>query len=358
METLSCSAGYGQGGLGRHFAQLVEDARDRDELAGYFTTRGRPGDDSLAREVGSRVRSAGLRYTPVRFSRGWRDHVASELFDRAVAARIGAPVGRFVGFSGKALRSFEQLRSVGGGELVLQAPNSHVAQVKTLHARAYAAHGIERSWLMAEQERKALREYGLADTIVVNSEYVRESFLARGFQPERLERVRLVPDERFRPPASRPDDGRFRVVYVGSLTVAKGVALLVDVFRELSDPDAVLTLVGGVSTRPMRRFLDECVRSDPRIRVCPGDPLDHLQAADVYVHPSYEDGFGYAPAEAMATGLPVIVTEDTGVKEYVVEGVNGWVVPTGDREALLERLRHVYATRPRPRAEDVPDFRG
>ena len=88
----------------------------------------------------------------------------------------------------------------------------------------------------------------------------------------------------------------------------------------------------------MRAYLRDCLSSDRRIRITLGDPLEELRNADVLVHPSYSDGFGYAPMEAIACGIPVIVTEDTGMKELIVDGVNGWVVPTGDSSALLERL--------------------
>jgi glycosyltransferase involved in cell wall biosynthesis len=75
--------------------------------------------------------------------------------------------------------------------------------------------------------------------------------------------------------------------------------------------------------------------------VQPGDPLPVLQKADVFVHPSYEDGFGYAPMEALACGVPVVVTEDTGMKEYVRDGVNGFIVPTGSVDAIVAALRHL-----------------
>jgi glycosyltransferase involved in cell wall biosynthesis len=72
--------------------------------------------------------------------------------------------------------------------------------------------------------------------------------------------------------------------------------------------------------------------------------LPHLQQADVYVHPSYEDGFAYAPMEALACGVPVIVTQDTGMKEHVNEGVNGFVIPTGNVAAIAERLKAIRHT--------------
>ena len=84
--------------------------------------------------------------------------------------------------------------------------------------------------------------------------------------------------------------------------------------------------------------------TDERITVGPGDPLPLLQRADAFVHPTYEDGFGYAPMEALACGVPVIATKDTGMKEYVQEGGNGYVVPTGSVEAIAEALMRVSKT--------------
>jgi glycosyltransferase involved in cell wall biosynthesis len=62
----------------------------------------------------------------------------------------------------------------------------------------------------------------------------------------------------------------------------------------------------------------------------------------VYVHPTYEDGFGYAPAEALACGAPIIVTEDTGMKELVRPGGGRAGDLNGDLEALIGALEATY----------------
>jgi glycosyltransferase involved in cell wall biosynthesis len=103
-----------------------------------------------------------------------------------------------------------------------------------------------------------------------------------------------------------------------------------------------LKLVGGWGTRGMRRFLEESGAQDPRIRVSPGDPLTHLADADLCVHASYTDGFGYAPAEALACAVPVIVSEDTGMKDLIDTDRIGLVLPTGDLDALTEAIDAAY----------------
>jgi len=348
MRVLACHSPYGQGGLGQHFAHLVEETRHEEALAYYCNAKPDPGDDEA---TGRRVTAAPFgwlhQWTPLRYSAAWAGHVKNELFDRRVAAELDVPHERFMGFVGQALHSFRRARALGFDTLELVAVNSHVDNVRRLHDRARQDWGVDGSWLNEAQRRKTLAEYEAADRIFVHSEYTRQSFLDAGIPASTLRRTYLRPAPRFRPPVERLDDGLFRVVYVGRVDVTKGLPLLLEAFALLPDP-AELTIVGGWPTRRMRRFLRPWIEGDSRIRVAPGDPLPVLQRADVFVHPSYEDGFGYAPMEAMACGVPVLVTEDTGMKEYVTEGVDGYVIPTGDAPALQERLHHLRRNPLRP----------
>ncbi|GIV61827.1 MAG: hypothetical protein KatS3mg044_0693 [Rhodothermaceae bacterium] len=334
---VSCRAPYGAGGLGRHFARVVEIERAAGRLHRYFSIHPRPGDEGVGIRIGMPYVRPLIRMTPLRFLRGWKNYVVGDLFDRVVAARLEPSEGAFIGFVGKSLHSFRVARAGGTRCLALHVGNSHVRKILRRHAAAYRQWGLERSWLNAAQARKAIREYEMADLIFVNSAYTWASFVEEGVPESKLRRFRLEPDGRFVPPASRPDDDVFRVVYAGSLSVPKGIPVLVEAFTRLVGP-ARLTLVGTWSSRGMRRYLERARARDPRIHVQPGDPLPHYQQADVCVHPSYEDGFAYAPAEALACGTPVVVTEDTGMKELVREGENGYIVPTGDVDALYERL--------------------
>ncbi|MDE0821943.1 MAG: glycosyltransferase, partial [Opitutales bacterium] len=63
--------------------------------------------------------------------------------------------------------------------------------------------------------------------------------------------------------------------------------------------------------------------------------------SSVLVHPSLADGFGYVVQEAMACGLPVIVTDATGAADLVTDGRNGFVVPAGDAQSIADRLAHL-----------------
>jgi Glycosyltransferase len=341
MRVIACNSAYGEGGIGQHFAQLVEEARARGMLGRYYAPGLKANDEKGRRVEKRRWHDWVVQYTPVRFSPGWRSFVYNELFDRQVAGVLDAPAERFMGFVGKSLHSFQRAADLGAERLELVAANSHVRNLERRHDWADEQHGLGDSWLNAAQKRKTLREYEAADTIYVHSEYTRQSFLDAGIPEDTLERTFLRVHPRFQPPARRPDDDTFRIVYVGRVEATKGIPLLLEAFSRLSVPDRQLTLVGGWSTRRMRKYMEDWL-TDERIRVAPGDPRPALHEADVFVHPTYEDGFAYAPMEALACGVPVIVTEDTGMKEYVREGRNGYVVPTGRVSPIVDRLEHLY----------------
>jgi glycosyltransferase involved in cell wall biosynthesis len=335
VTTLACDGAYGSGGLGRHFAELIEETRARGKLEAYYCPAPKP-DDPAGITVRSRLVQPVLTYTPARLDPGWRTYIGGELFDRAVARSI-EDTERHIGFSGQALHTFDAVRA---DSLELVSPTAHVDRLTERYQSALRTYPIERPWLNQAGRRKALAEYRRADTILIGSEYTRESFLEAGISPEKLRLVHFSASERYRPAPREQRDDTLRVIYVGALTVAKGVPVLLEAFRALPG-DAELHLVGGWTSRGMRRFVQAHLAADPRIRVITGDPLDELRRADVLVHPSFSDGFGYAPMEALACGLPVVVTEDTGMKEHVREGINGWIIPTGSVEALLERLTHL-----------------
>jgi glycosyltransferase involved in cell wall biosynthesis len=343
MKTISCHVGYHCGGLGQHFSQFVEDARKVGELKRYYSSSVKPGDEGrIGHVVSKRLAAWLMRWTPVRFDPGWRWHLDCDLWDRKVASLLEPGMECFVGFGGMSLHSFRAARRMGCPRLELITANSHVDNVYRLHAAATRRDPVERPWLNDTHRRKTLAEYAMADVIWYASDYARQTFLRAGIGDKKLRRIHYTTDPRFAADANtRPNDGVFRACYVGALSVAKGIPLLLDAFEQYRDGPAELTLVGNSSTRGMRKYLADRVRRDPRVRIAPGDPLPHLRRADVYVHPSWEDNLAYAALEALRAGVPVIVSADTGMKEYVRNGDTGHIVPTGEVAPLLERMRSI-----------------
>jgi glycosyltransferase involved in cell wall biosynthesis len=340
---VSCPAPFGAGGLGRHLKEIA-DAVDRrgqpaicmcGEAHGHMSGSS----SSLHREL----RVSGLTTSLgrlTRFSPAWNNLRQSVAFDGYAAERMPA-AEHLIAFNGQALKQIAAARRADYSSVSLLSANSHLQNVVRQHAKAHSQYPLEGSWA-TRLVRRNVKEYERVDRIYVGSRYTWESFVEEGHPEDRLSLFPFIPDPRFVPAGERVESATFDIVFVGRLSVDKGVPLLVDAVRRLAHADLRLVLVGGWSSRGMRRFLQEAVAADARISIGPGDPLPHLRRARLYAHPSYEDGFAYAPAEALACGVPVLVSEDTGMKDLLDSGVNGLVLPTGDRRSLTEAIDAAY----------------
>lgn len=342
---VSCNASRGAGGLGRHLNEIV-DALDRGGQPATCICGTRasaspePGQSRARGPAAFSLPAKLLRTLPIPVSPGTRARAFFAEFDGYAAQRLPA-AEHLIAFNGQALRQFRAARRARYESVSLVSANSHMRRVSRQHALARRQYPLEGSWATGLLERN-LAEYAQADRIYVASRYTRESFLEEGFPEEALSDFPLTPDPRYERDDVRESSDRFEIVYVGSLSVHKGVPLLIDAIGRLPDLDLRLRLVGGWGTPGMRRFIQGASAGDRRISVCPGDPLPHLRAASLCVHPAYEDGFAYAPAEALARGVPVIVSEDTGMKELIDPGRSGLILPTGDLGALTEAIESAY----------------
>ena len=134
-------------------------------------------------------------------------------------------------------------------------------------------------------------------------------------------------------------------VYVGRLWSGKGLDHLLDAFaaiqRTSSAPVSLLLVGDGVDeARLQARSRDEGIRNVFFAGFHAAEDLPRIYAAaDVFVFPTLGDPFGMVVPEAMACGLPVISTSAAGeIRDRVIDGVNGFIVPPGESTALRERM--------------------
>ena len=186
------------------------------------------------------------------------------------------------------------------------------------------------------------QECELADWIVVNSEWSRESLVRAGVPERKLRTIPLpyAPDpgavfERKYPTAFSADRP-LRALFVGTASVAKGVADLLLAFDRLGDTPIELHLVGDCAMRVPERFLNH-----PGIawlgRVDRSTVMDHYRASDVLVFPSHSDGFGMAQIEAQGWALPIIASRHCG--RVVRDGESGLLLPEVSPVAIESALR-------------------
>ena len=197
-------------------------------------------------------------------------------------------------------------------------------------------------WMFARMAPELER----ADLILCPSTFVRDTMMENGLPAEKcLVNPFGVDVSIFKPRASTPVRPRF--ISVGTICVRKGHQYLFRAFERVKKqmPDAELVCVGDVKSDFRRE------RPKWEGRFIHHESLNHPQIADVFqtgtafVLASVEEGFARVITEAMAAGLPVVATHESGASTLVGDGVEGFIVPSGDPEALAAAMLKIAGDR-------------
>lgn len=288
------------------------------------------------------IRSA-LRRMQVKDVVGETAHAvwAGSTFSRMVARKGFHDAAGLYAFSGDALEQMHAAKRQGLWTAVEQmiAPRDVVETLvdREMHRFPQWA-GLPRhnphARIFANREKA---EWALADYIVCPSDFVRQHVIACGGPGERCIVVPYGVNPAFAADRTRRSPGPLRVLTVGEVGLRKGSPYVAEAAR----------LVGGAAIFRMagRLSISDEVRQDisrwvdlrgiiPRSQVA-----DEFRWADVFLLPSLCEGSATAVYEALAAGLPVITTANTGT--VVRDGVEGFIVPVCDAEAIalaVERL--------------------
>ena len=190
--------------------------------------------------------------------------------------------------------------------------------------------------------------YGQLDTVFVNSEEYRQSWIKHGFDPAKLKILpRGLDTELFHPARREPEffekfgehNGEIRLLYVGRISREKDLDLLAAAYRRLRDeglPMQLFVVGHGPYSEAFAKSLPEAIFTG----YLTGNELAAAYAsADIFVFPSTTDTFGNVILEAQACGLPVVVSDSGGPKELVQDTANGLITKSHDEEDFARAIR-------------------
>jgi glycosyltransferase involved in cell wall biosynthesis len=258
-------------------------------------------------------------------------------FDRWVRRQL-QPGNHVISSYGYANDSFRFARE-HGGKTFLEGGNSHPENFWNIlteehyrwkvSAPPVARHHNERSRAMLEH----------VDYVLSPSSFVTRSFLERGFKPSQILRnVYPVDLSCFKPSAEpRPKDRPLTVIAPGAVSLRKGTPYLFEAFKlvlkKFSKAKLVMNrAVFGNVAHIVAQYSDLPIDWQPALTH--PQLADKMRASDMLVLPSLEDGFARTVTEALACGLPVITTPNTGASDLIQPGRNGEIVPIRDPAAI------------------------
>lgn len=152
------------------------------------------------------------------------------------------------------------------------------------------------------------------------------------------------------PPFPPIVDGAVKFFYIGRICYVKGLHILLEAFHRLDAPRAEMHLIGGTGNKQEQRYgdlLKHRYSKDTRIiwhgKIAPNKVYGEV--ANFHVSSSsYLEAFGLNIAESLALGKPVLSTRNGGAEIQITDGVNGWLVPQNDVEAVRSKMQEIVNT--------------
>jgi glycosyltransferase involved in cell wall biosynthesis len=311
-------------------AKALAAAGSRSNVLGSVGDRFHPAlDPSLVKTFRKgQLRAWALRSSPYGASaRLWAERRCDDAIARWLRSLDPRP-GVVHVWEGGGLATLRAARAIGAAT-VLDVGSAHERFWEVVEAEGVSLENVVTAAVVAERE--------LADVLVVPSEYVAECLVEHDVPRERIVRIPFGVDaERFAPLARREDD-LFRVLFVGSSGIRKGLPYLLEAWAELDLPGSELVVAGATDLGERRASNGRCrfLGQVPRAGMA-----DWFARSDVFVLPSLAEGSALVIYEAMASGLPVVTTPNAGA--VLEDGVHGFLVPPRDVAALSERIRELY----------------
>jgi glycosyltransferase involved in cell wall biosynthesis len=236
---------------------------------------------------------------------------------------------------------------------VISHASAHTITQKEILLTSYEKAGLHPKPLLKaltpERENLMLEEYAMADLIQVPSKFVEKTFIDNQIETKKLFYAPLGVDLGIFSPSPNAQNKItsqiFKIIYVGQLSIRKGIIDVLKAFTNLKLPQAELHLIGAIQDEiaPFLQFYTQNITYHGVLKHV--EIAKKLQESHIFIINSVEDGFAQVVPQAMACGLPIICTENVGGADLVENGQNGFIIPIHDVITLQEKMLFFYENR-------------
>jgi glycosyltransferase involved in cell wall biosynthesis len=325
-----------------HAVKLAEQLEARGYLERIITTKGWYVNDVLPANRWKSIPAAehigmAFRKIPALRHRGYYSYIKDNLFD-ALARKYLVPCDVFHAWGNYALYSIPVARRLGA-KVVIERGSTHAYFQDTILKDEFERYGVKVQLAHPQIIEKGLQEIEEADKVIIPSEFVKRTFLENNVAEEKLAVSPYGFDATHFKPSKKMDDV-FRVLLVGNIGIQKGVHYLLEAWKDLKLPNSELVLIGRIEEE-----MEAVLKKYEGIFTTRGH-LKHEELyleygqASVFILPSLQEGSALVSYEAMACGIPSIVTTNTG--SVIRDGEDGFIIPIRDVDAIKEKILHRY----------------
>ena len=283
----------------------------------------------------------------------WKQHLPHSVikqWEHLTATTLGNWVAKslpecdlYVGLSGSSLPAGKKAHQHGAA-YVCDRGSAHIRVQDQLLREEHALWDMPFAGIDPRTIAREEAEYAEADIITVPSTFAYRSFINEGISAEKLRLLPYGVDVLRFQPVAEPAVGQFNILYVGAMSLQKGIQYLVQAYQQINHPNKSLTFVGAPSQEliQMLKMRNLWTEDTKVLGHVPQTELKNIMSrSHVMVLPSVQDGFGMVMAQAMACACPVIASFNTGGEDLFTDGDEGYIVPIRDVNALVTRLQQL-----------------
>jgi len=178
-----------------------------------------------------------------------------------------------------------------------------------------------------------------ADILMVNSDYVKWSFIQEGYEADKIRVIQLGVNPEFKEikPEYTTSD-KIKLIFSGGFVVRKGALVILDAIKILENKkiNFSLDIVGSIGTVEIPDWVTKLQNIIFHGYVSQIKLNELLKISDIYIFPTYTEGSAQSVKEAMSVGLPVITTKQCG--SPIIHGENGWLIEDDNADALADAI--------------------
>ncbi|MGK8205859.1 glycosyltransferase family 4 protein [Burkholderia cenocepacia] len=227
-----------------------------------------------------------------------------------------------------------------GSVVIGEVVNTHPVYRDRILAEEESRRGLPQMSRINRQQQRLIDEVQMYDYVLAPSTIVRDSFIQHGVPAGIIKVIPYAANvKRFHPLDKRGQHtDRFEILCVGQVSLRKGQLYLLEAVKRLNDKRLHVTLIGQVDPRiqsllaPYQHLFTHIPRVDN------AQLNEYYNSSDLFVLPSLEEGLAVVLCEALASGLPIIATRESGAAEIIVHDRSGKIIPAGSAAQLADAI--------------------
>ncbi len=267
----------------------------------------------------------------------------NSLFDNLVSQNLSRnhEYKALIGWSGMSLKSFTEAKR-NNKIAIVERGSCHISHQYELLSHEYSVYGkiFKKDKRVEDCE---LAEYDMADYITVPSLFAKKSFTDRGFDDSKIFVNNFGVSSFFAPTGNK--SSKFIILYVGTLSIQKGLIYLFKAMHLLGWPESQyeLWLIGTVSNE-IKEIIPSLSRPNWKFfgHIDHHELASYISQCSVMVHPSIQEGLSMVLSQVMSCGVVPIATTNTGGEDIISDGENGFIVPIRSPEKIAEKLTLLF----------------